>query len=134
MFKKAYIKDCLSQNGRISTTKGYKAETMKLQNRFEPIADRESPNKKYETKSEKKVTGKTADKMPSADDPQEIIKDAENITRSDFFQLSLADDFRQVTKFYDSAHIQYHTFIKPLSDVMGSSPMDFEGSSKKWTD
>ena len=65
-----------------SVAKRYKAaEPVKLQNRFEPLAEQESPNSQEEGIGEEKAPV-TADKIPptylSADNFKGIIKDLED--------------------------------------------------------
>lgn len=124
-----------------SVAKRYKIDQnipIKVQNRFEPLADQKVNNETDDINKEN--TSQKVIKIPpiylSADNFQEIIKDLNLITTSEFttkqcykkikILLTSTDDFRNVTKFYDNAQVKYFTFVnpeeRPLSVVMRGVP------------
>jgi hypothetical protein len=123
-----------------SVAKRYKVDQntpIKLKNRFEPLVDQKVNQESHDISNENtKIANKIRPIYLSADNFQEIIKYLNLITTSEYttkqcyrkikIHLTSTDDFRNVTIFYDNAHVKYFTFInpeeRPLSVVMRGVP------------
>lgn len=106
-------------------------------NRFYPLSTQDSDNQ--ETSAN---TQNTKLKIPpiflhSAENYQEVIRDINGITKAEFttkyssnqlrINLTSADDYRELTRYYDTNKIEYHTFQnpsnRPLSVVIKGIPL-----------
>jgi hypothetical protein len=102
---------------------------IKLKNKFEPLARLNDQN---DTAPSQTAFIKVPPIYLEADNSQEVIRDLNKITNSEFIikqcfkkikiLLVSTEDFRKVTKCYDEGHINYFTFVnqeeRPLSVAM----------------